>query len=231
MLLWVGTRYGRKRVKKKKKKSGAIRVRRAWAWVVREREKVFTEGSAVSNQAQEGITAPLCPLPHQERDTSLSHLHSPSRWPSVSGWCCWSRHLPDFSGTPSLPAWGCPMRCSCWVWSYWMHPFRRVFPGFWKHKSLQGFPRWLSGWRIRLQCKRHRRCVFDLWMGKLPWRRAWQPTPVFLPGSHGYRSLAGYNPWGHKELDTAEHMAVLLCEATVKTLPFLNPSFRGVHAS
>ena len=39
----------------------------------------------------------------------------------------------------------------------------------------------------------------------MPWRRAWQPTPVFLLGkSHGQRSLAGYNPWGHKELDMTE---------------------------
>ena len=40
---------------------------------------------------------------------------------------------------------------------------------------------------------------------KIPWRREWPPTPVFLPGeSHGQRSLAGYSPWGHKELNTAE---------------------------
>ena len=38
---------------------------------------------------------------------------------------------------------------------------------------------------------------------EIPWRRNWQPTPVFLPGkSHGQRSLAGYSLWGHKELDT-----------------------------
>ena len=46
---------------------------------------------------------------------------------------------------------------------------------------------------------------FDPWVGKIPWRRKWQPTPVFLPGeSHGHRSLAGYSPWGrrvgHKQL-------------------------------
>ena len=36
---------------------------------------------------------------------------------------------------------------------------------------------------------------FDPWVGKVPWRREWQPTPVFLPGeSHGWRSLGGYNP-------------------------------------
>ena len=41
--------------------------------------------------------------------------------------------------------------------------------------------------------------------GKIPWRRAWQPTPVFLPGkSHGQRSLAGCSPWGRKESNTAE---------------------------
>ena len=47
--------------------------------------------------------------------------------------------------------------------------------------------------------------VFDPCVGKIPWRKAWQPTPVFLPGeSHGQRSLAGYSPWGHKELDMTE---------------------------
>ena len=40
---------------------------------------------------------------------------------------------------------------------------------------------------------------FDPWVGKIPWKRAWQPTPVFLPGkSHKRRSLAGYSPWGCK---------------------------------
>ena len=40
---------------------------------------------------------------------------------------------------------------------------------------------------------------------KIPWRRAWQPTPVFLPGKfHGQRSLAGYSPWDCKELDVTE---------------------------
>ena len=49
---------------------------------------------------------------------------------------------------------------------------------------------------------------FDPWVGKIPWRRAWQPTPVFLPGeSHGQRSLVGCSPWGRKELHTAERQA------------------------
>ena len=48
----------------------------------------------------------------------------------------------------------------------------------------------------------------ETWVGKIPWRRAWQPTPVFLPGeSHGQRSLAGYSPRGHKESDTTEQLS------------------------
>ena len=49
----------------------------------------------------------------------------------------------------------------------------------------------------------------DLGRGKIPWRRAWQCTPVFLPGeSHGRRSLAGYSPWGHKESDIIEWLSL-----------------------
>ena len=50
-----------------------------------------------------------------------------------------------------------------------------------------------------------KRCWFNPWVGKIPWRRAWQPTPGFLPEeSFGQRSLAGYSPWGLKESDTTE---------------------------
>ena len=59
-----------------------------------------------------------------------------------------------------------------------------------------------SDCKVCLQC---RRPGFDPWVGKIPWRRKWQPTPVFLPGkSHGWRSLVGYCPWGHKESDMTE---------------------------
>ena len=54
-------------------------------------------------------------------------------------------------------------------------------------------------------CRRHRRRGFDPWVWRMPWRRKWQPTPVFLLGKpHGQRSLVGYSPWGHKELDMIE---------------------------
>ena len=49
------------------------------------------------------------------------------------------------------------------------------------------------------------RLGFNPWVGKIPWRRAWQPTPVFLPGeSHRQRGLAGYGPFGRKESDVTE---------------------------
>ena len=45
------------------------------------------------------------------------------------------------------------------------------------------------------------------WVGKIPWRRKWQSTPVLLPGeSHGQRSLVGYSLWGHKESDMTERL-------------------------
>ena len=57
---------------------------------------------------------------------------------------------------------------------------------------------WLNGKESACQC---RWGEFDLWVRKIPWRRKWQPTPVFLPGkSHGQRSLTGYSPLGHKRV-------------------------------
>ena len=66
-------------------------------------------------------------------------------------------------------------------------------------------PWWLSGKTSACHC---RRCWFDPWVGKIPWRRKWQPTPVFLPGKlHGQRSLAGYSPWGHKEMNMTKQLS------------------------
>ena len=49
--------------------------------------------------------------------------------------------------------------------------------------------------------------MFNPWVGKIHFRRKWQPPPVFLPGeSNGQRSLVGCSPWGRKELDTTESL-------------------------
>ena len=59
--------------------------------------------------------------------------------------------------------------------------------------------------------------VGDPWVGKIPWRREWQPTPVFLPREfHGQRSLAGYSPWSRTELDTTEQLNIYLINLVSK---------------
>ena len=68
---------------------------------------------------------------------------------------------------------------------------RRVFFCFWSYSSKE----------YSCQCRRHRTHGFDPWVGKIPWRRKWQPTPVFLPRKfHGQRSLEGYSPWGSQRV-------------------------------
>ena len=70
----------------------------------------------------------------------------------------------------------------------------------------EGLPRWLRSNESACQCRRYRRHRFDPWVGKIPWRRKWQPTPVFLPGKlHGQRSLTGYSH-GFAESDTTVHV-------------------------
>ena len=85
------------------------------------------------------------------------------------------------------------------------------YPMFFQKQSLR--KGWIS-WVLRLsgqlggkesfcQCWRHKRWGFSPWVRRTPWRRKWQPTPVFLPGEfHGQRSLECCSPWGRKTLDT-----------------------------
>ena len=62
--------------------------------------------------------------------------------------------------------------------------------------SDSGLPWWLSGKESACQCRRR---GFHPWVGKIPCRKKWQPTPAFLTGKpHGQRSLAGYSRWGRK---------------------------------
>ena len=69
------------------------------------------------------------------------------------------------------------------------------------------YPGGTSGKESACQGRRCKGYGLDPWVGKITWRRKWQPTPVFFPGqSHGQRSLVGYGSWGHKESDTTEHM-------------------------
>ena len=82
-----------------------------------------------------------------------------------------------------------------------------VLKEFYRHTCR--LPAWLSGKESSCQCRRHRRLGFSSWLGKIPWRRKWQRTPVFLLGeSHGQRSLVGCSLWGHKGLDTTENTRI-----------------------
>ena len=79
-----------------------------------------------------------------------------------------------------------------------------------------------NGWRSgkepacqRRRCKTH---GFSSWVGKIPWKRKWQPTPVFLPGKfNGQRSLVGHSPQGCKESDTTEHTLQTKTRSRTKT--------------
>ena len=72
---------------------------------------------------------------------------------------------------------------------------------------LWGLPRWCSGKESAYQYRRHE---FDPWVGKIPWRRIWQPTPVFLPGkSHGFQGVVNPLCMGYKELDMTEQTCSL----------------------
>ena len=76
--------------------------------------------------------------------------------------------------------------------------------------NITGLPRWLSGKESACQFRSHR---------TIPMRRKWQLTPAFLPGEpHGQRSLAGYSPWGSKELDATERLSTEQINITVTNL-------------
>ena len=71
-----------------------------------------------------------------------------------------------------------------------------------------GLPWWLSGKESACRRRRHRRCGFDPWVGKMPWRGKWQPVLISLSRrSHGQKSLVGYRPRGCQESDTAERLS------------------------
>ena len=72
-------------------------------------------------------------------------------------------------------------------------------------ESYRGFPGGANGKEPAYQCRKLKRYWFDPCAGKIPWRKVWQPAPLFLPGeSHGQRSLEGYSPQGRRESDTTE---------------------------
>ena len=88
--------------------------------------------------------------------------------------------------------------------------YRHAFPGGSESKSV---------------CLQLRRPGFNPWIGKIPWRRKWQPSPVLLPWkSHGRRSLVGYSLWGRKESDTTERLYFLFLQTEERSYIVRNSS-------
>ena len=87
--------------------------------------------------------------------------------------------------------------CASTTLSWWLWLCSRACLCFFDMLSrfVMAFPWWLRWQNVCPQCQKPR---FDPWVGKIPWRREWLPSPVFLPGEfHGQRSLGGYSPLGH----------------------------------
>ena len=92
-----------------------------------------------------------------------------------------------------------------WLSSVWVIQLSGISLRTLYSLTARNLPGGTSGKKPARQCRRHKRCGFSPWIRKIPWRRARQPTPVFLPGeSHIQRSLVGYSSQGFKESDMTE---------------------------
>ena len=117
------------------------------------------------------------------------------------------------------------------------------------YTHIKSFPGGASGKESACQWKGHKRAQFDPWVGKIPWRRKWQPSPLFLLGeSHGQRSMEGYSPWccrigcfwsdftcmhAHTYINTHTHMCVCvcMCQHISQTPYFHDPIYQRVFTS
>ena len=105
-----------------------------------------------------------------------------------------------------------------------MFKFRYVIDGNLRDSNTsKGLPRWCRGKESSCQGGRQRRHEFIAWVGKVPWSRKWQPTPVFLPGKfHRQGSLVDYRLWGRRELDMTEELSAYI--TSIKTSSQVNLS-------
>ena len=134
-----------------------------------------------------------------KRNSELLHCSQAEEWMQLEGtlWkACWGRVCVWGGGKSERPE--LMNFLGGWIW-------QTTRPWLWQWASpVHRLPRWPSGKESTCQ---FRRCEFDPWVRKIPWRRKWQPTRVFLPGDFlGQRSLTGYSPWHHKKSDTAEQL-------------------------
>ena len=129
-----------------------------------------------------------------ENDQEGGHLKKAS---NLASWQCTRTQLFCIVNPPSLNMFGIDQR----------NDLLRLFFSSMSAKTVLSFPGGTSGKESTCQARRCRRCGFNPWVRKIPWRRKWQPTPVFLPGKfHGQRSLTDYSPWDCKESDMAKQL-------------------------
>ena len=136
----------------------------------------------VSPDQQWTVQHPKCPVPHLD-----------SVWIATSHTRCWA-----WSGVSQLPflkrMWpdqGLQRQRHRWSACLLPNSLRTCISSIY----FQGFRGGASDKEPACQCRRHKRPGFNPWVGKMPWRRAWQSILAFLPGeSHGQGSLAGYSP-------------------------------------
>ena len=113
--------------------------------------------------------------------------------------------------------------CSCRGLSFCLRSSTQLCPHF-------GFVHGTSGKEPTCQCKRCYRCGFDPWVGKTPWRRKWQPTPVLLPWkSHGWRSLVQATIHGVAK-SRARLSGFTYADMSLSTLTLL-PYYPGIYSS
>ena len=92
----------------------------------------------------------------------------------------------------------------------------RVGSSFFKQPSIErvGIPRWFSGKESTCQWRSPRRCGFNPWVGKMPWRRAWQPTPVFLTGESPWTEEPDKLQFMESQTDTTERLSTYYFKRT-----------------
>ena len=138
--------------------------------------------------------------------------------------------IPGSGRSPGV-GYGSPLQYSClenpmdWgAWRATVHEVAKRVEHNWSNWACtyawliiyMGLLRWLSGKDSSFQC---RRTDFNPQVRYIPWRRKWQPTPIFLPGnSHRQRSLEGYSAWGHKRV---RHNLATKQQRTTYTWPYL----------
>ena len=144
----------------------------------------------------------------------VSHSELPSKEPLQGAQLADNLQLPPFLRSeggkprPQLPCVAVIVQSLSCVW---------LFETSWTmaHQAslsltlFQSLPKFMSIESVMLPYAGIQETWFDPWVGKIPWRRKCQSIPIFLPGElHGQRSLAGYSPWGRKELDMTERLTL-----------------------